>query len=467
MASASFVLAGTHSGCGKTTVTLGIMAALCNRGYKVQPFKVGPDFIDPGHHKAITGRNSYNLDGWMLSKKYVQQIFKEKFSDADFAVVEGVMGLFDGFSGSDESGSTAQIAKWLDLPVLLVVDAKSMARSAAALVYGYANFDHNLDLAGVVFNQVGSKRHAKILSVALQGLDIPSLSFLPKKTDLEIPSRHLGLITSEDLKPDTSRIGRLSSWIEENLNLDKLLTICSPQKEHPKYASKSEAKDQSWEIKSDLPYSVNIAVARDKAFCFYYLDNLMLLKKAGAKLHFFSPLRDSFLPKDISGIYFGGGYPELYSRKLALNQTLKTEIKRFADMGGCIYAECGGFMFLMQNLIDTQGNPFPMTDIFPFSAHMQERFQALGYREIKTICTSLLGPTGTLARGHEFHYSQIENCTEDKGVELLYQISEQKDNPNSYEGYKLNNVIGSYIHLHWGSNPKIARNFVQFCKINR
>jgi cobyrinic acid a,c-diamide synthase len=289
-------IAGTHSGCGKTTVSLGIMAALVKRGLVVQPFKVGPDFIDPGHHRRITGRDSHNLDGWMMSRDYNRDILTRYSRDADMAVVEGVMGLFDGFSGSDESGSTAQMARWLDLPVILVIDARSMARSAAALALGFSRFDPDLPLKGIIFNRVGSEAHAEMIADAMSSVpDIPVLGYLPRDEGLEIPSRHLGLVTDEDFSADKDRIAKLGRWIEDNMDLDYLMGLL------PEVGNqRSDGVSFSSNIGRD--HKIKIGIARDEAFCFYYPENLRLLEEAGAELIPFSPLRARRLPDGIIGI---------------------------------------------------------------------------------------------------------------------------------------------------------------------
>ena len=459
----SLIIAGTHSGCGKTTVAQGIMAALVARGYTVQPFKVGPDFIDPGHHRGITGRESINLDGWMLSRAYNRELLQRWSQDAGAVVGEGVMGLFDGFSGREEWGSTAQMAKWLDIPVLLVVDARSMARSAAALVQGYTGFDPEVPFAGVVFNRIGSPGHKQILTEAIESVPgVKIYGALPRSEDLEIPSRHLGLVTEEDFSSSGDRAGRLAGWIEEHLDLDGLLeslakrqsSMCSNGPRH------SEIKPPGQE-KGFEGSPVRIGVARDQAFCFYYNENLRLLAQAGAEPVFFSPLRDAELPNSLDGLYLGGGYPELHCEQLAANKAMLAAVRGFCESGRPVYAECGGFMYLMRQIFDGQGKAYPMAGIFPFSARMENRFRALGYREVLTLQPSLLGPEGSVLRGHEFHYSGV--CDIQAETERIYRLSDRQRPLEMKEGYRKGAVLGSYIHLHWGSCPEAAEHFVQAC----
>ena len=449
-------IAGTHSGCGKTTVSLGIMAALVKRGLTVQPFKVGPDFIDPGHHRRITGRDSHNLDGWMMSPDYNRNILDRYSRDADVAVIEGVMGLFDGFSGSDESGSTAQMVKWLGLPVVLVIDARAMARSAAAVALGFLRFDSDLALKGVIFNRVGSKTHREMLIDAMSSVsDLPVLGCLPRNEDIAIPSRHLGLITDEDFIADEDRIEKLARWIENNIDLDHLIGSLPEVKNHRSYIV-------SLSSNNERDHKIKIGIARDEAFCFYYEENLRLLREGGAELIAFSPLRSKHLPDDIKGLILGGGYPELHCQTLSGNKDLVAEIREFGLSGKPIYAECGGFMFLTEEIRDLDGQAFPMVGIFPMRAKMEHRLKALGYREVVTIKDSILGPEGTKVRGHVFHYPQIQSVDPDS--ECIYTMMDRKAVLHDKEGFVQKKVLGSYVHLHWGSNPEVAKNFVDYCR---
>ncbi len=444
-------IAGTHSGCGKTTVSLGIMSAFVNRGLAVQAFKVGPDFIDPGHHRRITGRDSHNLDGWMMSRETNHGVFGRYSRNADVVVVEGVMGLFDGFSGRDETGSTAQMAKWLGLPTVIVIDAQAMARSAAAVTLGFSSFDKDLPLRGVVFNNVGSKVHRDIIVEAMQDFpQIHVLGYLPREADLEIPSRHLGLVTDEDFRADAQRIERLGRWIENNLDLDSLIKTLDGKSKYKNVSSAFPEPD------------VRIGIAKDEAFCFYYPENLRLIRMAGAELIPFSPLRSEHLPEDLSGLLIGGGYPELHCGVLSKNTGLMAEIRDFGLAGKPVYAECGGFMYLMNEICDFGGTVYPMVGIFTMSAQMEEGRRALGYREIITESESMLGPVSTTVRGHEFHYSRIKD--EVAMSDRIFSIRDRKGIVKSKEGYRRERVIGSYVHLHWGSNPKVAEFFVEYCR---
>jgi cobyrinic acid a,c-diamide synthase len=343
------------------------------------------------------------------------------------------------------------MAKWLGLPVLLVVDARAMARSAAALVHGFASFDADLSLAGVIFNRIGSAGHLEYLQQALASLkDVRCFGGLPRDPELAIPERHLGLATAEDHPLEEVYLHYLAEWLEAHLDLDGLLQALSP------LALPEEPAPEAG------PPAVRLGVARDRAFCFYYPENLELLAQRGAELVFFSPLEDRELPADLDGIYLGGGYPELYAEQLAGNEGLKQALKKSAAGGLPIYAECGGLMYLARDLRDLEGRTFPMAGVFPFSVQMLPRLKALGYREVTLTGAGLLGPSGTTARGHEFHYSEIVGQPD--GVPCLYRLTPRRGGEAVSEGYSANNVLASYVHLHFGSNPEVARHLVASCR---
>ena len=429
------------------------MAALAKRGLKVAPFKVGPDFIDPGHHSRITGVAGRNLDGWMLPQKFNLDAFAKWSKDADFTVVEGVMGLFDGYDGRSEAGSTAQMAKWLGLPVILLVDAASMARSAAAIVMGFENFDVELSYAGVIFNNLGSRRHLQYLKEAMQDrVETPCLGGIMRDKNIAIPERHLGLVTQEDHPLAEESIDRLAELMEKSIDLDSLLNqlpeIPLTAQSHRTQPARSEKR-------------VRIGVARDNAFCFYYADNLELLANQGAELVYFSPMADRNLPDDIDGLYIGGGYPELFAEKLAENAALGHRIKEKSADNMPIYAECGGFMYLCKELVDLNHTRYRMTGCFPFATKMFTRLKALGYREITLSRNTVIGNAGLTIRGHEFHYSEIVNLSED--IPTVYSITDRAGMDKAPEGYFINQTLGSYNHLHFGSQPDAAGCFVENC----
>lgn len=444
------VVAGTQSGSGKTTVTLALLAALKRRGLTVQAFKVGPDFIDPGHHTAITGRASHNLDGWMLSKDENLDIFRRYAAGADAVVVEGVMGLYDGFDAVTEDGSTAQMAKWLNLPVLLCVNARSMARSAAALAKGFQDFDPDLTWAGLVANQVGSPNHAAILKQALDHAgDLAFVGGLSRRDDIILGERHLGLVTAEQTEWDEAAVNRLADWIEEGVDLGRLWDGLP--------TLDAEALPET----KPLEANVRIGIARDAAFCFYYEENFRRLTEAGAELVFFSPLSDRELPSNLDGIYFGGGYPEVFARELADNKSMREAVHAFGQNGGVVYAECGGFMYVSESLHDKDGRSFPMTGLLPVEVRMLDRLKSLGYREVKFAESTPLGSAGLAARGHEFHYS--EAVVDRHEPPSAYHVSGRRPGAAGTKGYLSGNVLASYVHLHFGSQPELARSFVAAC----
>ena len=448
-----FIIAGTQSGCGKTTITLGLLAALVKRGMKVAPFKVGPDFIDPGHHSRITHTHSRNLDGWMLSEDYNRICFYKNTHQADVAVVEGVMGLYDGYDGRSEAGSTAQMAKWLNLPILLVVDARSMARSAAALIQGFERFDENLSFAGVLFNYIGSQRHPQYLKDALRdNVKMPCLGGIQRDETITIPERHLGLVTQEDHPLTTEAIQRLAGLMQKNIDLDAFMERL-PALDRPD-------RDTLLPPPSEKPV-VRIGVATDNAFCFYYRDNLDLLVNRGAEIIPFSPLKDRRLPDDLDGLYFGGGYPELFAQALSANTGFHNQILTQCNQGMPIYAECGGFMYLCRTICDLEGNTFPMTGCFPFETAMFPRLRSLGYREIILQKDTIIGQRGQTIRGHEFHYSKITAFPDN--YETIYQLTSRTGMDQMHEGFQIKRTLGSYVHLHFGSHPDVALYFVKSC----
>ncbi len=494
----AFVIAAPHSGSGKTTVTLAILAALRRRGLKVQPFKVGPDFIDPGFHTMVTGVVSRNLDGWMLSREANRSVFARGIASADGAVVEGVMGLFDGYDGTTEAGSTAEMAKWLQLPVILVVDARSMARSAAALVHGFCTFDPEIRCAGVIFNRVGSDAHLGFLKEAMvvSHPHIPVIGGFPRQETLNLPERHLGLVTVEERPLDEAFLHRMARFAETHLDLDGLLAAtamgsdsgerawrnccqgpsapptpaaifpvdpkekrCRPLFPVGNIGKESHEAFHDQEKFGKGPGPV-VAVARDAAFCFYYQDNLDLLEACGARLRFFSPLCGETVPTEACAVILGGGYPEVHAQTLRRNERFFQDLRAFAAAGRPIYAECGGLMVLSQAIQLLSGEVVPMAGILPFATRMLPSRKALGYVEVVLTRPCHLGAVGTRVRGHEFHYSEIVGDPATFPVSLCYRLTGRKYRPEQAEGYEVGSVLASYVHLHWGSAPHVAAHFV-------
>jgi cobyrinic acid a,c-diamide synthase len=459
------VVAGTASGVGKTTVTLGLMQAYQRRGLVVQAFKVGPDFIDPGLHELVTGRPSYNLDGWMCGRDAVLATVARHTADADLAVVEGVMGCFDGSDATGEDGSTAQIAKWLGAPVVLVIDASGQSRSAAAVVAGFEHFDPALAVAAVIANRVGGEVHGRWVADAVQAScrAVP-LGAIPRDDALVLPERHLGLVTAAEglLTPDFR--DHLANVIERHVDLDQLLALAAqsagfarPIPDLGGGRAKSEPEARSARRKGD-EVPLRVGVANDVAFQFYYEENLALLRAAGAELVFWSPLCDEV--PDVDGLYFGGGYPELHAQRLADNEGALKTVRELGERGMPIYAECGGLMYLAEALEDLDGVAHPMVGLLPTTVRMRPRRMTLGYREVRFIADAPLGRAGAVARGHEFHYSTIDPVPDT--VQRVWRL-EGRHGGDRAEGYLVKRALVSYVHLHFASNPELPQAFVAAC----
>lgn len=467
------VIAGTHSGCGKTTVTLGIMAALRKMGLAVQPFKAGPDFIDAGLHRLVADRPSRNLDLWMCGQDYVTRCFGRHAADADISVIEGVMGMYDG------DLSTAGLAGLLQAPVLLVVDAYGMAESAGALVRGFAEFgvrsspDRDIRgqaafgvtceenrFAGVIFNRVASESHYKRLKDGVRA--VPVLGYLPRELDFEIPHRHLGLTTAEENPLTAENIDRLADTILKHIDMEGLIKSAEQSDVLPHFKTHPHPPKEAAPLTGQagpLPEGegqgrFRIAVAFDKAFSFYYEDNLDLLRDAGADIFRFSPLADQAIP-DADAVYIGGGYPEIHAEALSRNSSMLNSIRAWADAGKPMYAECGGLMYLSKGIRDFDNKLFSMADVFPFETRMMKK-PRLGYREITLKTDCLLGSKHEKYRGHEFHYSEII----DGPAGSAYTMSDSRSNVLTNEGFQKNNTLASYVHIHFGSNERRAELFV-------
>ncbi len=447
------MIAGTSSDSGKTTITLGIISALVKRGLGVQPFKIGPDYIDPGHHSVAASRASHNLDGWMLSEEANVEIFHRGARTADVAVIEGVMGLFDGLSGTDQSGSSAQMAEILHVPVVLVVDASAMGRSAAAAVWGFESFDPNLELAAVIFNKVGGPRHERILREALASrCDIPCLGCLYTDSGIGMNDRHLGLVTAIETEGRQRLLEELAAKIASCLDLDALMNV----------AGRSRVPAPAPEpflFKGERPQkTIPLAVAMDKAFNFYYRVNLDLLEHAGADIIPFSPLEDSALPAGAAGLYIGGGYPELFAAELADNGAMRKSMAREIAGGMPAFAECGGYMYLCESLVAGDGREHTMVGSISGRTVMTASMQALGYLEAATLEDSPLGPAGSRLRGHEYRWSRAELEEDAPAYEVESTLAEPRF---ARRGFARGNLIAGYEHLHFASRPDAAYHFLE------
>ncbi|MDD1728334.1 MAG: cobyrinate a,c-diamide synthase [Methanospirillum sp.] len=433
------VIAGIHSNCGKTTVARGLMAALVKRGFNVQPFKIGPDFIDPSHHTSICGRVSRNLDPVMMGEPQVMETFINTCNGADIAVIEGVMGMYDGQDGTWE-GSTAHVARILEAPVILVIPVSGMSGSVHAIAEGFSKHDPQTRLAGVVLNMVGSPRHKALLQVRKS---VEQLGFIPVTSDLEIGSRHLGLYMGEEMEIPEG----LATLLEEHADVSKIISIART------------APPLTWEegFETSDPAMVRIAVARDSAFCFYYQDNLDRLRRHGADLIFFSPVSDSLPQVDM--IYLGGGYPELYAQDLE-NGPARDQIKTAGEAGMPIYAECGGLMYLGRGITGIEGRRSTWTGLLPAEAVMEKRFQALNYTVGIFSGGPSVAPAGTGIQGHEFHYSRLNP---DRDARYAIDLSRGKGITDGKDGMYTENCMGSYTHAYF--SEKMTAGLIRAARI--
>jgi cobyrinic acid a,c-diamide synthase len=452
------VIAAAASGAGKTTIAAGLIAALRRRGLVVQPFKCGPDYIDPSYHERAAGRPCRNLDAWMLDDAQLLEGFSRASRDADMAVIEGVMGLFDGSNWHDERASTAQIAKLLGAPVILVVDIAGAARSAAAVVMGCQHFDRNLGLQGVVLNFAGSEGHANGCAEAITTLTgLPVLGWLPRDSMLQIPERHLGLVPGGEQLDSSSLIADMADAVTRRFDLAAITEIARTAGEMPGISVPAPVMHHQPGVRRPV-----IAVARDDAFCFYYPENLELLMEAGAAIEFFSPLQGEQPSANSAGVYLGGGYPELHASKLASNVGLWHALKDLRARDAPIYAECGGFMVLTQGLIDGEGRRWPMAGLIPGMARMTEKLAALGYRHAAALRPNLLTEGGDELRGHEFRYSTWVCDEPIADDDIAWQVrGTRAEAPTDSGGFVSGNLLASYLHIHFAQRPGIAGRFVE------
>ncbi len=459
------LVAGANSGSGKTSLSLALTAALRRRGLKVQTFKVGPDYLDPTWLTAASGRPCYNLDGWMSGRKHVENLFSRTARDADIAVIEGVMGLFDGADADTLSGSSAEIAGWLSAPVLLVVNTHGMARSIAPIAAGFAGFDETVRIGGIVANQCGSEKHKIILETALKTADLPALlGGIPRGDFPELPSRHLGLVTAgsaENCVPAV--IDAFADAAEKHLDLDGVINMAR--------GASSLALETPAKGKTASKKPIRLAVARDEAFHFYYQDLFDELRMRGCNIDFFSPIRDKTLPPGIDALYLGGGYPEAYARELSENESMRRGIQKFSNTGGPVYAECGGLIYLSKAIITREGDRYPLLGILPGETRMLEKRKRLGYVEVTLREDTLWGIAGARIRGHEFHYSELlpMDPRDLDGWASVYEMSTRNKTNISPEGFfhAGRRVLASYVHLHLASRPEALECFLENCAKNR
>ena len=453
------LIAGTNSGCGKTTITTGIMAALIRRGFKVQPYKVGPDYIDPMFHTFITGKHSRNLDSWMLQESVVSHLFVKNSSNCDIAVIEGVMGLYDGFGGYSTEGSSAHVSKIIKAPVILVVNGEGTSVSLSALVKGFREFDAGVGIKGIIINNLKTESHYRLLKETVEeNTGIPVAGYLPKTESLKLTSRHLGLVPSGEVEGLKEKLDILAEMIAKTIDLEVLLKIA--------YEAET-LEDKPFGLDGMLFENTGIkpriAVAYDKAFNFYYRENLELLEKIGAELVFFSPAEDTGLPQDIDGLYIGGGYPEVYARELEANVSMREDIKSAVKTGLPAYAECGGLMYMSESITDREGNLYKMAGVIPGKSEMTAGLQRFGYVEVHISGDNVLSKMPCRVRAHEFHYSTTAVVEDFPCSYRVFKPRRNSEAPSWKCGYVSDNMLAGYPHIHFWANTDLARGFINSC----
>lgn len=443
------LIAAVHSGSGKTTITSGIVASLAARGLRVHPYKVGPDYIDPGYLALAAGGRADNLDTWLTDEETMKKIFVSASRGADVSIIEGVMGLYDGGRGG--ISSTAAIAKALRAPVLLVIDVRSMGESAAAIAKGFRDYDLDVNICGVIVNRYGSDSHRAMVTEAIERLGLPVVGAVPRDKAAEVRERHLGLLPVEE-NDNREHIENVRRMIEPAINFDKLLELA-------RSAPPLEEADEP----RDVSPRVRIAVARDEAFSFYYPESLAALEAAGAEIVTFSPLNDERIP-ECGGLIFGGGFPEIFAARLAANKSMKASIARAAADGMPIYAECGGFMYLTREIKDFEGAAHEMCGVIPMSCKMNDRLHTVGYVTARALRGTVVAAEGEELRGHEFHFSSAEPLEE---IPNAFLFTKNRTGDTYAAGYATDNILGSYLHLHFAGFPKAAERFVEKCARNK
>lgn len=448
------VIAGTQSGVGKTTVSIGLMAALKKAGYTVQGFKVGPDYIDPSYHNMVTGRPSENLDSWMLPPDQIKEVFAHAIKGADIAVIEGVMGFYDGMNGKDDTGSTSQIAKLLNCPVLLVIDCHQIARSAGAVALGFKSFDRKTKIRGIILNNIAGETHAQWCKDSVEsstGLQV--VGWLPINKKISLPERHLGLIPTPE-KQNSPVISEIAELIKQHINVNQVYDIAKSAGTLPR------AKKTSYPSKK-LKSNIRIGVAFDEAFNFYYPSNLNLLNLYGAEIVHFSPVHDKTLPKGISGVYIGGGFPEMFLEQLESNQTIRRAILQAAESGMPIYGECAGLMYLTKSIADFNGKNYSMVGALDGKTTMTNT-TLIAYVTAKVANSNILSPSSASIRGHEFHNSVINDIPLD--TKFAYTMLMGQGIKEKKDGWIKNNVLASYMHIHFAQDKKIVKTFLENCR---
>ncbi|MCD1295974.1 Ni-sirohydrochlorin a,c-diamide synthase [Methanocella sp. CWC-04] len=452
------ILAGDRSSAGKTTISVGIMSLLCEKGYGVQPFKVGLDYIDPSYHSLVTNRIGGNLDGFLMTDKAIIEAFEHSSKDSDIAVIEGVRGLYEGLESLSDVGSTAQIAKILKSPVIMIVDAQSITRSTAAIVKGYCEFDKNVNIRGVILNKIGSDRHAEKAKLAIEkytGIEV--LGSIPRNKSMNLTMRHLGLIPAREgasrVEDFDAKLSKIKSVIKDHVNIDRILEIAkeSPRLKSPKSDIFTREKDAG----------IKVGVALDESFNFYYKDNIDLLRLKGAEVVNFSPLHDDKIP-EVDGLIIGGGYPEIFAKELSDNEPMRKSILEASKRGMPIYGECGGLMYLTGGLECEDGKCYDMVGAVDGKASMKH-IRTISYVMGRFEKDTPIGKEGTMFKGHEFHHSVITDLPFD--AKFAYRMDRGIGIKDGMDGLIKNNTLASYTHLHAASYTSFAKKFIESCII--
>jgi len=446
------LLSGTRSRVGKTIISIGLMRALTNRGYVVQPYKVGPDFIDPSFHYYATGRYSRNLDGFMINRLGNLEIFERNFRNADIAVIEGKTGLYDSHDAISEKGSTAEMSKILKCPVILIANAERLSRTAAAMIMGYKVFDPDVDIKGVILNRVGGERHALKAKTAVEKLARTRvLGTIPRKKDIVIPDRHLGLIPAFERREEFEELfDELAEVVERYVDVDRIIDV----------ARKAPLLDETGEnpiFKSSERDTVKIGVFRDRTFNFYYQDNLDAMEANGARITVMDSLSDKRIP-EVDALYIGGGFPEIFAEELEKNSSLRNDVYDFCESEKPVYAECGGLMYLSESIKLVDGSEYDMVGFLPIKTEMRKRFRALGYSIYRVKRNNIISRKGDTILGHEFHYSEVISS---KKLEFAFSVKRGMGVDGKNDGIIKNNTLANYLHLHVISYPQMVKKFIK------
>jgi cobyrinic acid a,c-diamide synthase len=457
------VIGAPQGRSGKTTFTLGLLRALSRQGLSVQPFKKGPDYIDPSWHSAAAGVTCRNLDSFFMCKQTICESIEKNTADRSIAIIEGSMGLYDGLD-LEGSSSTAEVAKITQSPVLLVVDATRMTRSTAAMVMGYQSFDSEVKIVGVVLNKVARARHERIAKEAIeQFCKIPVVGVIPKDINLSIPDRHLGLVTQGEMEETDEFLNHLADIICEHVDLHKIVELAQAAPELPQ-GEKIMGQKGPDSLLKNCTNGPRIGVLQDQAFSFYYPENLEALKEYGADLVFIDSMKDRILPHEIDGLYIGGGFPEVFAAQLEKNRSLMEEIRLAAERGLPIYAECGGLMYLGRSIHTNEGE-FRMVGLLPYETQMERKPQGHGYTILKPCKGNLWFEESQIIKGHEFHNSRVINLGEN--VDYAFEIAKGHGLDGKYDGLCYRNVLAAYNHLHALGCPEWAQRFVQLSETYR